>query len=401
MVRIKAKIKNISEENKEITPNYGILFGGYLLSEDNFIEIFQDFYAQKGEELKTRLKEDILKKASQFNTRKRGGGVTKTFAIDLKKNKASEIYADWLKIFTELFGNDEVTIIAGVKFGSTEFKWTNNLNERRFVNERGIGVTKANLKNIANNFEKEGSEIDALFAAEELNKIINDHYSDMIKTLDTFSLSSEDAQLLHILLSYRQSKLRAKDKEHYTGKTYDEIIFASQQNAEGKKLDAFMNHIGQFHVQLFYLLSKGTISSDEITPEAQADVKSGEFLEYFQNSPIPAQKWLLDSLNSTSWLSGGDIVVTDKNGKVVFNIQLKTTGTKYGKTFSLATSRLATFAKEMVDLMDNVDVDSVELAKNLFEMLKIEAASNIDPQEIRLTDAIYKEIYNRLNIVQK
>jgi hypothetical protein len=53
-------------------------------------------------------------------------------------------------------------------------------------------------------------------------------------------------------------------EEHFTGRTYNNIIYSSQRNPEGKRLDAFMNHIGQQHQQLFALLKNGTINISQV-----------------------------------------------------------------------------------------------------------------------------------------
>jgi hypothetical protein len=58
----------ISAEAKglNLSPNYGILFGGYLLSKENFITIFKQFYQQKKEQLKKILQDDIVKYATKY-----------------------------------------------------------------------------------------------------------------------------------------------------------------------------------------------------------------------------------------------------------------------------------------------------------------------------------------------
>lgn len=90
-IAIKANY-DVQAQQLGVTPNYGIIFGGYLLSKDDFIRVFKDFYTIRKNELKQRLTDDILSLATEFETHKRGGGVTKTFAINPKMYSANDIY---------------------------------------------------------------------------------------------------------------------------------------------------------------------------------------------------------------------------------------------------------------------------------------------------------------------
>lgn len=157
-----------------------------------------------------------------------------------------------------------------------------------------------------------------------------------------------------------------------------------------------MNHVGQYHSELFNLLKGGHVSGEQLST-VHLKYFDDDFKDYFANSPAQAQKWLLDSLNTTSWLTGGDIVVTDNKGKVIYNIQLKTTAAKYGKTFGVATSALVSFIQELINLIDQ-DSNVNTIAEYMFDKLKTEAANGLTTQETKLSDVILNEIYENLRI---
>jgi hypothetical protein len=63
----------------------------------------------------------------------------------------------------------------------------------------------------------------------------------------------------------------------------------------------------------------------------------------------------------------------------------------------VASTALATFGQILADKID-ADIDVQEIAEYIYEKLKIEAANDINPQEIKLTDQIFKEIYQNLGL---
>jgi hypothetical protein len=136
-----------------------------------------------------------------------------------------------------------------------------------------------------------------------------------LKTLGGYTLSLNEAKAMHELLEARRSVLNNVNF-HFTGSTYDRIVFSSQRNAEGKRVDAFMNHVGKYNRQLFGLMSVGRVAGDSLKNIMLDD---HSFKDIFANTE-EVQPWLVDSLNTASWLSGGDIIVVDNQGAVIYNI---------------------------------------------------------------------------------
>ena len=154
-----------------------------------------------------------------------------------------------------------------------------------------------------------------------------------------------------------------------------------------------MNHIGNYHQQVFGLMTKGMVDAQSIA-SINANMTE-DFSSMFATKRNETQNWLLDSLNTASWLTGGDIVVVNDTGAVIYNIQLKTTGK--GKTFEVATTALAKFAKDMLNLIDQ-DSSPDKLAALMFRQLKTTSANEIDNTEKFFEDKAYEFVEENLGL---
>ena len=369
--------------------NKGIIFGDYFLSYDLFEPIFVEWYAQKREDFRQALETLVIKPIEDMVVIENGKVVSKHgAAVRIKgQYKAKQIYENWEKLSHDYFGNSPVTLLIGAKFQNDQYQWTNTIHESDIVNDKGINVRKKALQTL----QEANENIEIIYAAAEVQDIINSHIENMMKQLEGYQLSKPDAIAMHQLLAAKQSVLN-NASFHFTGSTYNKIIFSSQQNAEGKQLDAFMNHMGNYHAEIFQLLSP-MISGTNLINSTIKNIDN-DFPEVFAN-PDKVQPWLLDSLNSASWLTGGDIIVLDSTGKVIYNIQLKTT--KRGKTFEVATSTLYKFAIEMRNLI-NQDASPEELAKLMFDKLATTAANQAPQIEKFYENKIYENVEKNLNM---
>lgn len=369
--------------------NRGVIFGDYFLNYELFEPIFVEWYSQKRDDFKNALETEVIAPIEQMTVIENNKVVSKHGAAVRKADyDAAKIYNAWERLSQEYFGNSPVTLLIGAKFNSSKYQWTNTINESDVINQKGIAVRKKaleNLKDAANN-------IKSIYAAADVQDIINRHIDNMMQQLNGYELSTPEALAMHQLLEARRSALN-NASFHFTGATYNQIIFGSQQNAEGKQLDAFMNHMGNYHAEIFNLLSSKMVSGTDLMNSTVQDIED-DFPGIFSNTD-EVQPWLLDSLNSASWLTGGDIIVLNSKGSVIYNIQLKTT--KRGKTFEVATSSLYKFAIEMRNLMDE-DATPEELAKLMFERLATTAANQGPAIEKFYTEEVYKDIEKNLNM---
>lgn len=369
----------------------GILFGGYLLPEELFIPIFEEWYSQRKNEFKVALQTeiiDVLETMIQAGTRidSKGKVVSATKKIKGQYN-AKTIYLTWERISKEYFGNGVVSLIAGTKFEGENYHWTNVIEESQMVNQKGINVRKTGLQKL----QEEMGDLQTVFAAAELQDLINGHFDNLVKALNTYHLTHDDAVAMHELLGYRKSKL---NRPGFTNSTYNKIIYGGQSNAAGKQLDAYMNHMGNYHQELFALMSGQLADANSLANAASTF--HDDFSDMFANKRDEVQVWLLDSLNSASWLTGGDIIVVGKSGAVIYNIQLKTTGR--GKTFEVASSALLSFAKEMVRLIDSQEATPKELAEYMFKTLKTSSANDINITEDFIESQSYRMVEENLKL---
>lgn len=369
--------------------NRGVIFGDYFLNYELFEPIFIEWYSQKRDDFKNALETEVIAPIEQMIVIENNKVVSKHGAAVRKADyDAAKIYNAWERLSQEYFGNSPVTLLIGAKFNSSKYQWTNTINESDVINQKGIAVRKKALENL----KDAADNIKSIYAAADVQDIINRHIDNMMQQLNGYELSTPEALAMHQLLEARRSALN-NASFHFTGATYNQIIFGSQQNAEGKQLDAFMNHMGNYHAEIFNLLSSKVVSGTNLMNSTVQDIED-DFPGIFTNTD-EVQPWLLDSLNSASWLTGGDIVVLNSKGSVIYNIQLKTT--KRGKTFEVATSSLYKFATEMRNLM-NEDAAPEELAKLMFERLATTAANQGPAIENFYTEEVYKDIEKNLNM---
>ena len=369
--------------------NRGVIFGDYFLNYELFEPIFVEWYSQKRDDFKNALETEVIASIEQMIVIENNKVVSKHGAAVRKADyDAAKIYNAWERLSQEYFGNSPVTLLIGAKFNSSKYQWTNTINESDIINQKGIAVRKKALENL----KDAADNIKSLYAAADVQDIINRHIDNMMQQLNGYELSTPEALAMHQLLEARQSALN-NAQFHFTGATYNQIIFGSQQNAEGKQLDAFMNHMGNYHAEIFNLLSSKIVSGTNLMNSTIQDIED-DFPGIFSNTD-EVQPWLLDSLNSASWLTGGDIIVLNSKGSVIYNIQLKTT--KRGKTFEVATSSLYKFATEMRNLM-NEDATPEELAKLMFERLATTAANQGPAIENFYTEEVYKDIEKNLKM---
>lgn len=374
-----------------------IIFGGYALTFNEFKIIFDEWYQSRRMELLKELETNIiapLEKMIKVSVTVSSDGSRNATVLSshgtAQKIKgaydAGKIMMAWENLSQKFFGNGQVSLIAAAKFGNEEYSWTNMIPESRVVQPGGIAIRKRKFQNL---LSEEEQRVSSVYAAMDVQDYLNNHYKDLLKTLGDYCLNKNEALAMHQLLETRKSNLNNVNF-HFTGSTYDKIVFNSQNNAEGKRLDAFMNHVGKYNKILFSLMTMKRVTGKSL--------ENIDLDEHSFNSIFPrideVQPWLLDSLNSSSWLSGGDIIVVDDTGMVIYNIQLKSTGK--GKTFDLASSRLFTLAEKMRQLLEEDDPE--QLAKTMFTQLKTSTANEFTRTEEFFKEKIYEEVKKNLNL---
>lgn len=211
--------------------------------------------------------------------------------------------------------------------------------------------------------------------AEKLESAFQKHYNDFDNQL-LRTLNDEQRQALYIVSYYRSRKTynRIKRQEN---ETYKSSIFSNQQL--GKQVEAFFTHLSEEHSNFFNYAKD--ISK---MPNNYKLSKKDCFEELFDTNLsvlIKAQNQLFDALNSTSWYKTGDIMVFDAKGKIIYNIQLKSTE-KSSKSFSLSLKEFEQTLKSFF-LTENYE----EIANRIFDALSIKAGPAVEK--------LNEEIYNK------
>ena len=347
----------------------GIIFGDYLLSKDDFIPLFEQFYEEKGQDFiqdLRLLKEKIDNMIEQNYT----PSASNPNVLKLRTHRTAEynaklVYEEWERIQKDYFGNSAVTLIAITSFDGEQMTWSKNIQESELMTPGGINITAAQFESIF----KTAAEA---AAAEEIQQFLRIHYKQMCTQLTSYTLKTAEAASLHKIIP-KKSALYVNRLEHFTGRTYGDIIFSAQGNAEGKQLDAFMNHIGQYNRELFSLMNAGVANNSTLEKVKSFDTHD-QFKQIFQNPSI-VQPWLLASLNSASWLTGGDVVVVDDTGKVIYNIQIKSTMS--GKNFELALNRLSSLITRIIKKTEATRFKPKQLATIIYNSLKTSSTNEI------------------------
>ena len=78
---------------------------------------------------------------------------------------------------------------------------------------------------------------------------------------------------------------------------------------------------------------------------------------------------LYASKNRDAWFTGGDLIVTDKNGEVIANIQLKTS---FGSGSAIGRIKTASLQKEINILLQKVN-SPLKMAEHFYNMLATSA----------------------------
>lgn len=372
----------------------GIVFGGYLLSKEDFIPIFEQWYEQKGEQfiaklkaLESEIKVMIIREMSPSAS---NPNVSKLRTHRTAEYNAALIYQKWEEIQKEYFGNDAVTLIAITQFEGEQMTWSQNIDESQFVTASGINVSAAQFQKVARDTMNAAS---TLAAAEEVQNFLRLHYAQLCTQLVSYKINVQEAAELHQRIP-KKSALYANRHEHFTGRSYEDIIFASQGNAEGKRLDAFMNHVGQYNKQIFSLMNSGVANKESLSRIDNFDTH-GAFSEIF-TSPGIVQPWLLASLNTTSWLTGGDVIVVDDNGAIIYNIQIKSTSG--GKNFELALNRLLSLLTRIIRKTESARFKPKQLAQMMYNSLKTTSANQTARTENFLESKAYDMVLRNLKL---
>ncbi len=346
----------------------GIIFADlFINSKADFVQYFTAYFEQN----KTAINAAIQELETVLNNIK-----TKS----LNKENAEAFHKAW-KNFQQvvLLNTKDLELIVGYRApGSTSVEFS------RIVN-MADATENTNLIRTGNEAVKQAMRwAEQSEKAQKAEKALQSHLNGFIGTL--YSKLSETEKDALIKQNFDAIPNRWKKYNLGTvldGKRWQEVFYEQYYSGQGlgKAYDAYMNHVANHHTALYsYLATSGAANTGNI-PNMRHSVYNEEG---GAGGHFPVL--LNESLNTTGWYTGGDIVIVDpKTMEVVYNIQLKTTQdgvTKKGKektpkNFDIAIAKLKVFINGgTIKVGNNVStlgplskLPANEKAERLFDLL--------------------------------
>lgn len=348
----------------------GIIFAGFLLSKNEFIEIYKQYASTIMVDLNREL-EALLTNYNNLT--------------------ANAIYTQWDIIQKKYFA--PITIM-GVSLPSADILAGGGEEKYEFsAISPEIGVLGGN--NLIFNKIMQFKQLD------EVQNILNLHYNGLVNSINSNTMNKEEAKKLHIYLYYQMAKQKIyatqyksknstksykrsiqRYKEDYTGQPYSKIYGAIKgAQLSGKQLDAFFNHMGGHHPDIFDASGQMSVSVVSKAFSLNKTVYAEEGAHFMD--------LLLESLNTTPWYTGGDIVVIDETGAVIYNIQLKSS-TNRNARFNIATKQLKKQILTITQAFQSQNI--IQAAEAIYEALKTNSANEIQTKDEQYFQRIQENI---------
>lgn len=218
----------------------------------------------------------------------------------IKREQIKEAYKEWESLQRNILQNKDyatsLLFIENIDSENKDYQFKYATKEYDILSNRGKLTRISNLMKVA--------------YQESIQEQINEHLSEFITDISTKTIS--DIELIRDIFKskYHDIKHNASEARWDTHDwSYKNIVYGKNPVWQGNATDAFMNHMAHLHVQVL----AGNMPTEQQNLFAQS-VWNEEKDNIF--------KLLADSLNHTSWITGGDIII--KYQGQLFNIQLKT-----------------------------------------------------------------------------
>lgn len=330
----------------------GAMIGGFLLPEKEFKDIVKQLFLNIDY---VKYLENIIDRALKN--------------IHSKNIRAA--YKNIEEFETEIFKNPSVSImlITNLNSDKGQYKQAQNKNEKNVIRKSGkISYSQTIKNNLLN---------------EEITSILSEHLLNLIKMIDTTELSDEQINNLFKLYKFQNKEnKRIMGSQAYYSRNLKEIIYGDNPQYKGQIADAFLNHLGNMHKELF----SGRI--ENMTPFLQT-VMEEEGANFYQ--------LLIDSTNNTPQYTGGDLILLNSNGEVIANIQLKTIINEKSSTIGKITSK--TLEANLLKLKELIQSDNILdadiFADKLYNMFATSGIiDNVNDEIINYAKIKVQEIFN-------
>ena len=344
---------------------YGIIFHDLFVDEELFIPNFKEYYEEKRENIE-RTVSSLLSLLNRFDKKT----VTKAMATEFKEQ--------WDQFQIEVLGNQQPLELL-VAYRDNDLS-RNNIQFSTIVEQREVEETvntKHGYKYGINSGNELITESFKIIQARGVEKFLQKHLGDLMNQLYYDKIDRSNAEKLHDYHSYllpeKYSTSDRSKREHITGLRWHQLFYQNMgfQQWQGNAYEAYFNHMAKHEPAVFdYLSKKGTKDINALNFQKQRKrvfVEEGGETYNLGNFP----KLMFGQQNSIAWYAGGDIVIVNNKGQVVYNIQLKTTTSSAKTVFEEKVVSLRKFLKDFVSAQ-TVD----EKAKLLFDNFKNTVANS-------------------------
>ena len=325
----------------------GAMLGGYLLPE----KIFK----QNIELLLDKKKDEILKQLIKIKQ-----------LIEI--GQVDQVFLEWDKFQSDYLKNPKTELLSILNFYGKDYsqEWV-FVDEASVISKEGkIQITKA---------------IEDVTKQTYYSKILGQHlfnlYNSVQKDKVLYKEETEEAMNYSHVIKQHLNDIKYSDKKY----TYKNLIYgrdAQEYMWRGKVADAFVNHLGKIHPEIF-------VERQNFFTNGQHFFKLHHTVKDEENSreQYGFLHLLLNSLNNTGWWTGGDLIITDKSGKVLTSLQLKTSS---GSGNWIGNIKTATLEKYINKLIQEISANSKKAVDIFYSALKTSTISE------QLGDSVLKEV---------
>ena len=329
----------------------GAMLGGYLLPE----KIFK----QNMQLLLDKQKNEILQQLVKIQQL-------------IEMGQVDQVFIEWDKFQSMYLQNPKTELLSILNFYGKDYsqQWV-FADEATVITQEGkIQMTKA--------IENDTKQV-------YYSKILSQHlfnlYNSVLKDKVLYEEETEEAMNYSSTIKQHLNDIKDSDKNY----TYKNLIYG--QNAKefmwrGKIADAFVNHLGKIHPEIF-------VERQNFFTKGQHFLKLHNTVKNEENSrnQFGFLHLLLDSLNNTGWWTGGDLIITDKSGKVIASLQLKTSK---GSGEWIGNIKTSTLNKHINLLIKEISNNSKKAVDVFYDTLKTSTVSEA------LGDNVLKEVQSAL-----
>lgn len=311
----------------------GAMLGGVLLPREEFIDLMIRLLKEHKDNIYSSLEETQSK---------------------IAQNNIKEAYKAWDQFQTKILMNPTTSLLAILNFsapsGSGRQQWT-------FIDNEDNAIAKSGLINV--------QSVSKSLRRSYCSDILAQHLSNLFKEVAS-EMEADEVNYLYDLnrkdLFKRLNPIKYGDKRYI----YKVVIYGNimPKYYAGKVADAYLNHLGATHYEYLNNFSQGNL--DGLEHLRNASVKNEERAINILNFV----HLLMASTNRTAWYTGGDLIVTNKNGEIVANIQLKIS---MGEGKQIGNIKTATLNNEIEKIKEIWNMDNKTIAEKFYEVLKTSA----------------------------